>query len=146
MVMKMSDELIKELPYVEGLEANECAKYSRLLTEKLTGVKYNPGHAWKLGKNNVILVDDKSLDKSKGDLGEFVELMEPGKTIVIFHNKLSLFNRFGRIGTHAGVYAGKHEGKIMFAEQYIIEQQIRSYEDMRKKGLNAKQILAPRGK
>jgi hypothetical protein len=54
-----------------------------------------------------------------------------------------LYNRPWREGTHTALYLGKKEGSLMFGEQFGKMQREISYKEMRKKGLSARQIIAP---
>ena len=66
-----------------------------------------------------------------------------GKSIVVFYNSWSRFNKENRIGTHAALYLGR-ERDIYLAEQYFLSQRAVPYSSLKKRGFTAKQILAPK--
>ena len=138
--MKSEQNKDFNIPYIEDLDKFMCSKYARLLAKGLSGVEYVPAHAWELGEKNSIVAE---LD---GDLENYVDLMTPKKSIVIFHNPLSLFNKSGRIGTHAGLFLGEDNGEIMIAEQRGKKQRVVSYKKMQSKRLNARLIVGPKEK
>jgi len=127
------------LPILNGLENNMCAKYARLSTKKLLGAHYVPGNSWKLGKNNHIIA------RVNKDLNSYIDLMVPNETIVVFYNPSSSFNEDGRVGTHSALFIGYQDGDIQFAEQNVGRQIISKYSIMQKRGLDAREILAPAG-
>lgn len=127
------------LPILNGLEDNMCAKYARLSAEQLSNVHYVPGHSWKIGENNHIIT------KVNEDLRAYINLMTPNKTIIVFHDPSSIFNENDRIGTHSALFIGHQDGDLKFTEQNVDKQVISRYSVMQRRGLDARQILAPAG-
>ncbi len=134
---------IMQAPKIKRLPMFYCSRYAVLSVRHLTGSNYAPADTWELGKKNKII---KILNKKSNiieSLEDYVNIMLPGETIVVFYNPKSLFNRPWRIGTHCAVYLGKNSD-LIFAEQYFIRQRSISYFKMIKKGLFPKQILGPK--
>ena len=128
---------VMRAPFFRGIKFLECSKYARMTAEKLSGARYSPAPAWDLGNKN------KIIRNINGNLENFVNELIPGKTIILFHNPWSGFNREDRIGTHATVYLGIDDD-IIFAEQYFFAQRAIPYSSLKKRGFIARQILAPK--
>jgi len=136
--MKEKIKIIFKVPYLKDLEPNMCVRYARIVAKKLTGAEYNPADAWEFSKRNKIVAE------LNGNLEDFVEKMTAKKTIVTFYDPKSEYNKKGRKVTHSALFLGCENGKIIFAEQTRAIQQITTYSKMQKRGLIAKQILAPK--
>jgi len=135
---------VYEAPHF-NIDQYMCAKYARLSAEQLSGVEYQPANAWDLGSRNQIIEQsrgDKVLDvyalEEEGKL-------EEGKSIVIFYNPGSGYNRIGRIGTHAAIYLGTNDkDEIIFAHQYGKTQGKVTLKSLKDKGLEPKQLISPK--
>jgi hypothetical protein len=125
-------------PRFENLPMLYCARYAVMVARHLSGANYSLGNAWNLGERNKIL---KNLTRDE-NLEDCVELLEEGKSIVIFFNPLSTYNKDKRKGTHAAVYLGKRR-YLFFAEQYFFKQRIKNLREMKKLWLKPVQIISP---
>ena len=128
---------VMRAPFLRGISLLECSKYARLAAERLSRAQYSPAPAWDLGEKNRVIRN------IEGDLEKFVDDLVPGKSIVVFYNSWSRFNKENRIGTHAALYLGR-ERDIYLAEQYFLSQRAVPYSSLKKRGFTAKQILAPK--
>jgi len=129
---------VLDAPIFKDIPILYCSRYARLAARALSGALYIPAPAWDLGKMNVIVRDNVK------DLGNFSDLLVPGKSIVIFYNPKSFYNQEGRSGTHAAVYLGRN-GEMVFGEQFFLRQKAVKYSTVKKRGFIPMQILAPKG-
>ena len=133
-------EFLFEAPEIE-VPFGHCAMYARLAAKKLTGEKYIPADAWKMGKHNKIVKTITNWDNFR----DFEDLLFSGETIVIFYNNKSTYNKHNRVGTHAAIYLGKDEDNLKFGQEYLGNILTLNYGEMSEFCLFPRQILAPRG-
>jgi len=126
-------------PRFEDLPRLHCARYAVMAANYLSGARYFTEDVWDLGRRNHIV---KNLSRTE-KLEDYIELLEQGKSIVIFFNPLSNYNIEGRKGTHAAVYLGQDK-RLFFAEQYFSKQRIIKLSEMKRLLLRPVQIISPK--
>lgn len=116
-----------------------CAKYAIMSAEELSGAIYQKSDAWNLSKKNKLI---KELDKGE-DLKNSIEILESGKSLVLFYNPKSQYNEPQRIGTHVALFL-ENFNEPVFAEQFGEVQRISTLSELKFEGLRPVQIIHPR--
>ena len=124
-----------------GLSKLMCAKYSRLMAERVFGIKYTSANAWDLKYvNNIVVPENNFNNIRRGD-------------IITFFSVESVYNTRGnenldskgnaRNCTHAGmVYDIDIEGRPVVVHQYVSDLEVGFLQDIEKdKRIQAVEII-----
>ncbi len=128
----------KDSEFIPELPSDYCARFARLLAEKMFGLNYQTGHAWIISKRNNLVAQFNE------DSKDFQSKLYPGAIVTWFDRK-SKYNSPERIktGTHAMLYLGNQNSEPIFAEQRGQKQQIITLDEVLKQGLKPRQIVLP---
>lgn len=119
------------------LPSEYCARYARLAAKDLSGTEYIGANAWDLADANKLAANVNGNLEELLDTGTLI----PRSSIVTFYNL-----KEGKI-RHAALYMGKNEkGQHFFAHQYKDIQLDETEEQLKERGYEPRQVIAPRGK
>ncbi|MDP3882119.1 MAG: hypothetical protein Q8Q31_04565 [Nanoarchaeota archaeon] len=143
------NELVYNVPTYNSFKIPpyNCSRYARMAAQDVFGVNYSPGNAWDLKYENDVISEVEG-----GNLEKFAEtrVLEPGMIVGIFNPQSKYLQEPDKNGnprkyTHIALYLGQDpEGKPLLVHQYGSNIRVETYDSLRKKGLEAREILAPR--
>ncbi|MEK6892714.1 MAG: hypothetical protein AABX07_00770 [Nanoarchaeota archaeon] len=123
-----------------------CARYAKNVARDVFGLRYDSANAWDLRYKNKIVTsaNNEQLDDlvKRGDL-------KPGMLVGVYNPKSAHINDLDATGnkvayTHMIVYLGKSDGKLRFAHQFKTKFEIFGQDDLSKRGLEAREVIAPK--
>lgn len=123
-----------------------CARYARNVARDVFGLRYDSANAWDLRYKNKIVTSANN--EQLGDLVERGDL-KPGMLVGVYNPKSAHITDLDATGnrvayTHMVVYLGKSDGKLRFAHQFKTKVEIFGQDDLSKRGLEAREVIAPK--
>ncbi len=129
------------------LPPNNCARYVTMAAHDVFGLNYIRGNAWDLRYDNRIV---SSVEKGNLERLASEKTIQPGMTVGIFNPSSRYLKSPDKNGnqkkyTHVVLYLGRDShGEPLLAHQYGVRVRVETYGSLRKKGLEAREILAPK--
>jgi hypothetical protein len=125
-----------------------CARYARMVSEKVFSLKYTPANTWNFSYANQPIV---KVEESNLELLAQNGTLEPGMILGTYNPKSRYANRTDQTGrpvkyTHTVVYLGEgRNGQPIFVHQFGAKIRIDTLSSLKEQELELREVIAPRG-